>query len=217
MADEVFCDWTVKLIRQMFGSGKTWLKKLSSTDWRSVYNSGKPPVRLYGSEHKLINMLKSSEKSPVPDEFIVLNCDQLAHKENEKNKAVVLMKVVPSRGASGKEPRHVNFHVYWHSRDEADEDLVLGWRMEGPEGASTDHHFFHVQAIEGFEVEGATSKSKWIPVKFPTMPLMAETQFELAMASGVAMCGVSELGLMLRHDQRLNNHAKPYLKKMGKP
>lgn len=217
MSKADFCQWTVKLVNHMFNSGKTWRKSLTSTDWRSVYNSGKPPVRLYSSEHRLINVLRSSESAPTPDEFIVLNCDPLAHKEYEKHKAVVLMKVVPSKGATGREPRHVNFHVYWHSRNANNEDLVLGWRMEAPEGQSTDHHFFHVQSIEGFEVEGSISKSEWMPVKFPTMPLMAETQFELAMASCVSMCGVSELGMMLRHDQSLNHFAKSYLKKLGKP
>lgn len=178
----------LQLLKSMFAAGQAWLKSLKSGSWaQQCYAGGRSAITLYDNDVKLAHTIRSAKVGHAPPEFMVLPADPTA--EKDKHFPVTLMRVVPSEGADGKVARHLNFYVCSHRRNEEGRDQVLVWRIEGPEGPTTDHNFCHMQPLRKIDEFDDACFPAWMPTRFPTFAMAANSSFEAAIAACIATSG----------------------------
>jgi len=181
-------DLELRLLKAMFLAGQEWLKGLKASSWaKECYAGGRSTLPLYDNDTKLAYTIKDATSEQPPSEYLVLPPDPGAVKE--VHPTVTLMRVVPSEGATKKVPRHLNFHVCCHTRNRAGVDFVVGWRIEGPEGDGSDHNFCHVQPLQKLESFADDCFPVWMPHRFPTIPIAANSGFEATLAACLASSG----------------------------
>lgn len=180
----------LQLLKAMFTAGQNWLSAQKTDSWaRQCYMGGRSAITLYDNDIKLTHTIRAAKAGHAPAEFMVLPSDPTA--EKDKYPPVTLMRIVPSEGATGDVPRHLNFHVCSHRRDGGGRDQVLVWRIEGPEGATTDHNFCHMQPIRSIDEFDDTCFPEWMPTRFPTFPMAANSSLEITIAACIATSGKS--------------------------
>lgn len=203
----------LQLLRAMFNSGQEWLKTLKSTSWaKQCYAGGRSTLPLYDNDIKLAHTIKSADPGTAPAEFLVLPADPLALKD--KHPTVTLMRVVPSTGAKGDVPRHLNFHVCCHMRCDAGNDHVIAWRIEGPEGHGTDHNFCHMQPLRAIGEFADDCFPAWMPTRFPTFPLAANSSLEAAIAACLTSSGKTAVVRAVSADAELRPIVDAYINRL---
>jgi hypothetical protein len=207
--DELEC--VAELVKIAMEAGRKWLGSLDVEDWRSrryrdrtprrrgpghgAFNDpkiGKPPIHIEDT----VGMLRHAVLKGVPDDARRYNVIVTPDPPSEKvgQKWVCILRVVPS--VNQDQHRHVNFNVWFHGISNADfnRDLVIGWRFECSEGKDTSHNLFHAQPLRAFHrderFEGFVD---WMPETFPTIPVAAKNQVQLAMAALITLGGKEAL------------------------
>lgn len=98
------------------------------------------------------------------------------------------------------EPK-LNFHVWFHCLPGAsvDDHLMIGWRLEAPEGKGTSHDYYHAQPLRRFGVaERAYGMHERFSERFPTIPLPASSAVELCLNAVLIACGKDALREFIR-------------------
>lgn len=203
----------LQLLRLMFNAGQDWLKSLKASSWaKQCYVGGRSALPLYDNEIKLAHTVRDAKAEDPPAEFLVLPADPGSAKE--KHPTVTLMRVLPSTGATGDVPRHLNFHVCCHMRNDAGNDHVIAWRIEGPEGLGTDHNFCHMQPLRKIGEFTDGCFPAWMPTRFPTFPMAANSSLEAAIAACLTSSGKSALVRAVSADVALRSVVETYLKRI---
>jgi hypothetical protein len=90
----------------------------------------------------------------------------------------------------------LNFHVWFHCMPSGNENdhLMVGWRLEAPEGGTSAHDFYHAQPLRLYgPEERAHGLHDRYPVRFPTVPLPASNAVELCLTAILIACGKEAL------------------------
>jgi hypothetical protein len=207
--------------------GKKWLHDLQVDDWRSLryrtkgprhlrgegvggfpaYKLRRPPVNLEDSEGA-IKHLVCSGKGAAATILVPPN----SHADKHGQRWICVLKIVPHENFDAH--RHINFHLWFHGVADANvgDDQVLGWRFEGSEGQETVHNLFHAQPLRGFCKGGpAEGFVPWMPDSFPTIPIAAKDQVQLALAALLTLGGKEALRRTVHSsDPALRRRARAY-------
>lgn len=95
----------------------------------------------------------------------------------------------------------MNFHVWFHclSPGTVDDHLMVGWRLEAPEGGGSAHDFFHAQPLRRYGPDDAVhGLHRRFPENFPTIPLPATNVVELCLTAVLVACGKDTLRALVR-------------------
>jgi hypothetical protein len=206
--DELKC--VTELIVMAYLNGHEWLKHLADTDWRSLRykygeqaprrlkggvvptyaNFAKPPLHLVESEMRVRNLPSKIEDAGTFN--ILIRPDPPSEKEGQK--WACILRAVPVVVA-GK-PLHMNFNIWFHgiAGPNSASDQIFGYRYEAPEPQGVTHNFYHAQPLIGFK-RGITTEGcvAWMPETFPTIPVAARNQVELALAAVLTLGGKEAL------------------------
>ncbi|HZV61787.1 MAG TPA: hypothetical protein VFF75_05175 [Methylophilaceae bacterium] len=223
--DDLLC--VAQLLEITCDKGLKWLHSLH--DWRArrykrtagrlgrnspqplTQKDGKPPIEiLMGSEKPIIKNTVTKGMGTKPCNIIV--CPDPSGIKHGKG-WVALLRVVPHDNFD--KIRNVNFYIWFHSISNAnpDKDQLMGWRFEGSEGSATSHNLYHAQPIKGFH-NGVASDGciDWIPETFPTIPIAAKNQVQLALAALLTLGGKEALRKILQDAKHpsLRTQAREY-------
>jgi hypothetical protein len=95
----------------------------------------------------------------------------------------------------------LNFHVWFHclSPGTVNDHLMVGWRLEAPEGGGSAHDFFHAQPLRRYGPDDAVyGLHNRFPDSFPTIPLPATNVVELCLTAVLVACGKDALRVLVR-------------------
>jgi hypothetical protein len=193
---------------KVFTEGQQWIKSIGVTDWRKTHYLGARARRNSGTgpsvEH-VANAVKpvldymaktATTQTGATHNYIIVKPDNSCLNEG----GIALIRPVLKCNTSN-EPR-LNFHVWFHCMPAAnpDDHLMVGWRLEGPEGHTTTHNFFHAQPLRKY---GSAEKGHGLPdrypERFPTIPLPATDIVELCLTAILVACGKDAIGNLVRH------------------
>lgn len=215
------------ILLKIFDDGMKWLKEIPRLDpRREQYLSTRPrggntAPSVEGVVKGSVNTVSSYIKKTADGTTDLTHQYLIVRPDNPclDDKVVALIRPV-LRTNKDNEPC-LNFHVWFHYLADGQppmaEHLILGWRLEGPEGSSTTHNYFHAQPLKKFGTDGAThGVPKRQSEKFPTIPLPASNIVELCLTAVLMASGKEAIRSFVRSspDRALRESASKYWTKV---
>lgn len=196
------------ILERLFTDGRQWVSGISTTDWRRVqYVSGSrsarrsewtgPSVEHLASDLRpLLGYMgkNATSETALTHFYMVVRADKKCLDGN----CIAFLRPVLKKNFDD-EPQ-LNFHIWFNCLNPgtADDHLMIGWRLEGPEGKRTPHDFFHAQPLRKFGSEETThGLHERFPESFPTIPLPASNVVELCLTAVLVACGKEALRLFV--------------------
>lgn len=190
------------IVEKLFSDGQRWVKGIDRADWRRQRYVGDRARRAVGSGPSVANVVDwippvlgylekeaSGETASLHNYLIVKPDSQCLD-----DKGIALLRPVLKRDKDDRP--QINFHIWFHvlSPQGSDDHLMLGWRLESPEGDATTHDFFHAQPLRKYGVEEAVhGLHARHPERFPSIPLPASNCVELCLTAVLVACGKEAL------------------------
>ncbi len=187
------------ILGKVFEEGQLWIKSTSQADWRRQRYISARGRRAAISGPSVGNIVDVAQAI-----FGYIGKD--ASNETERSYHYLIVKPEPTclaeDGVALLRPvlkldlnnnPQLNFHVWFHgfSTPPDDNHLMMGWRLEVPEGGDSTHNFFHAQPLRKFGAEesvhglGHPKHSE----RFPSIPLPASNCVELCLTAILIACG----------------------------
>lgn len=195
------------ILEKLFNEGQHWIKGIATTDWRRARYVGARARRSTGLGPSVTQVVEeiqpvsgylstgASNVTGAVHSYVIVKGDSGCLNEN----GIALLRPVLKSNFSD-EPT-LNFHVWFHSMPSgnANDHLMVGWRLECPEGGTSTHDFFHAQPLRRY---GPEEKGYGLPDRFsesfPTIPLPASNVVELCLTAVLVACGKEALRLFVR-------------------
>lgn len=190
------------ILGKLFNDGQQWVKGIGTTDWRRVRYHGTRSRRSAGTGPSVTHIVENinpvlgylsmgaSIETARAHNYVIVKADNGCLKEN----GIALLRPV-LKSNFDNEPT-LNFHVWFHCMPSANanDHLMVGWRLEGPEGSTSAHDYFHAQPLRlyGPEEKGHGLPERF-PEGFPTLPLPASNVVELCLTTVLVACGKEAL------------------------
>lgn len=195
------------ILDKLFKEGQQWVKGIGMTDWRRVRYIGVRARRAATGGPSVTHIVEdiqpvlgylskgASNETGMVHSYVIVKADNGCLNEN----GIALLRPVLKCNLSN-EPT-LNFHVWFHCMPSgnANDHLMIGWRLEAPEGGGSAHDFFHAQPLRtyGPEEKGHGLHDRF-PVRFPTIPLPASNVVELCLTAVLVACGKETLRTFVR-------------------
>ncbi len=197
------------ILDKVFKEGRQWVKGISTTDWRRTRYCGdaRSARRAGDTGPSVSNVIAELEPllgylgKPVSVEtslmhnYFVVKADSQCLGSN----GIALLRPVLKNNFDNQP--QLNFHVWFHclSPGTNDDHLMLGWRLESPEGGGSTHDFFHAQPLRKYGIEESVhGLHARFPEGFPTIPLPASNVVELCLTAVLVACGKDALRGLVR-------------------
>jgi hypothetical protein len=195
------------ILGRLFEEGNHWVRSIDLQDWRRSRYIAARARRSTGSGPSILQVVDniepvlgylSKEASNLTGgmhSYVIVKGDSGCLAEN----GIALVRPVLKTNCSGE--LTLNFHVWFHCMPSgrADDHLVMGWRLEHPEGSNTSHDFFHAQPMRKFGLdESVHGMHNRFPESFPTIPLPAANVVELCLTAVLVACGKEALRTFVR-------------------
>lgn len=190
------------ILGKLFKDGQQWVKGIGMSDWRRVRYVGTRASRSVGTGPSVKFVVEdilpvftylskvASNATGGMHSYLIVKADNGCLTEN----GIALLRPVLKSNFSN-EPT-LNFHVWFHCLPSGlpNDHLMVGWRLEGPEGGNSAHDFFHAQPLRAYgpEEQGHGLHERF-PVRFPTLPLPASNVVELCLTAVLVACGKEAL------------------------
>jgi hypothetical protein len=197
------------ILDRLFKDGQRWIKGIGVTDWRRLRYAEVRARRSSNTGPSITHVIRQVQPvlcyvaKPASEEtgsfhgYVIVKGDNSCLKES----GIALIRPVLKLNFD-HEPT-LNFHVWFHCMPSGNDDdhLMVGWRLEGPEGGgdSSPHDFFHAQPLRSFgpEDKGHGLHDRF-PIRFPTIPLPASNVVELCLTAVLVACGKETLRTFIR-------------------
>lgn len=184
------------ILDKLFTDGQQWVKSVGNSDWRRTRYVGVRARRSVGTGPSVSNVVddiqpvlgylakEASDKTGMVHSYMIVKAENGCLKED----GIALFRPVLKSNLSN-EPQ-LNFHIWFHCMPAAslDDHMMVGWRLEAPEGGTSIHNFFHAQPLRDFEGKGHGVHPRF-PERFPTIPLPASNVVELCLTAVLVACG----------------------------
>jgi hypothetical protein len=213
---------------RVFNDGRQWVKGIGQTDWRRLryFSDPRTARRSAGGSAPSVTHV-AAELAPVlgylgkdasaetasTHSYIVVRADSKCLDGN----GIALLRPVLKTNFDN-DPQ-LNFHIWFHclSPGTVDDHLMLGWRLEAPEGGGSNHDFYHAQPLRRYGPEETRhGLHERFPESFPTIPLPASTVVELCLTAVLVACGKDALRSLVRNsgDPAVRAAAKAFWTKL---
>jgi hypothetical protein len=197
------------ILERLFREGRQWVRGIGTTDWRRTqYVANSRAARdAVGTVPSVANVVvdiqvllaylgeSASNESALTHNYIVVKADSKCLDSN----GIALLRPVLKTNFDN-EPQ-LNFHVWFHclSPGTVADHLMVGWRLEAPEGGGSAHDFFHAQPLRRYGPDAAVhGLHSRFPESFPTIPLPATNLVELCLTAVLVACGKDALRALVR-------------------
>jgi len=199
------------ILERSFNDGRQWVRGISLSDWRRLRYVGDPrAARRAGGgaapsvEHvaaefpPILGYLgkDANAETASTHSYIVVRADS---KCLDGNGIALLRPVLKTNFDNHPQ---LNFHVWFHclSPGTVDDHLMVGWRLEAPEGGGSTHDFYHAQPLRRYgPQETLHGLHERFPESFPTIPLPASNVVELCLTAILVACGKDALRALVRN------------------
>jgi hypothetical protein len=212
------------ILEKLFSDGQQWVKGIGTTDWRRVRYHGTRSRRSAGTGPSVTHIVENinpvlgylskgaSSETAMTHSYVIVKADNGCLNEN----GIALLRPL-LKSNFNNEPT-LNFHVWFHCMPSANanDHLMVGWRLEGPEGGTSAHDFFHAQPLRAYgpEEKGHGLPERF-PVRFPTLPLPASNVVELCLTAVLVACGKEALRAFVGSgNSEVRTAAKAFWKKV---
>jgi hypothetical protein len=196
------------ILEKLFKEGQQWIKGIGATDWRRTRYISARARRSGGGGPSVTNVVEdiqpvlgylakeASNETGMVHSYVILKAESGCLIEN----GIALLRPVLKNNFSNRPT--LNFHIWFHCMPSANanDHLMIGWRLEGPEGGASSHDFFHAQPLRkyGPEEKGHGMHDRF-PERFPTIPLPASNVVELCLTAVLVACGKETLRAFVRN------------------
>ncbi len=198
------------ILDRLFKEGRQWVKGIGTSDWRRARYLGdaRAARRAAGAAPSVVNVVAdvqallgylgkdATSETASMHNYIVVKADSQCLDGN----GIALLRPVLKTNFDNQP--QLNFHVWFHclSPGTVDDHLMVGWRLEAPEGGGSTHDFFHAQPLRRYgpdaTVHGLHAR---FPEGFPTIPLPATNVVELCLTAVLVACGKDALRALVRN------------------
>ena len=199
------------ILERSFTDGRQWVKGISISDWRRsrYFSETRSARRTAGSTAPSVAHV-AAELQPVlgylgkdattetasTHSYILVRADSKCLDGN----GIALLRPVLKTNFDNQP--QLNFHVWFHclSPGTVDDHLMVGWRLEAPEGGGSTHDFYHAQPLRKYGPEETQhGLHERFPDSFPTIPLPASNVVELCLTAVLVACGKDALRALVRN------------------
>jgi hypothetical protein len=198
------------ILERSFIEGRHWVKGISTTDWRRrrYFGDSRAARRAVGGAAPTVTHVaaefppmagylgkNASAETAMAHSYILVKADS---KCLEGNGIALLRPVLKTN--FDNQPQ-LNFHVWFHccSPGTDNDHLMVGWRLESPEGGGSTHDFYHAQPLRRYGPEETLhGLHERFPESFPTIPLPASNVVELCLTAVLVACGKDALRTLVR-------------------
>lgn len=190
------------IVDRLFTDGQKWVKGIGTSDWRRkryVETRGRRPDGKAPSITHVVNEIESvlgylakdaTSQTAALHSYLIVKPDSQCLEDH----GIALLRPVLKNNLSNQP--QLNFHVWFHrlTPGTTDDHLMIGWRLEAPEGDATTHNFFHAQPLRKYGLdESVHGLHGYHSERFPTIPLPASNLVELCLTAVLVACGKEAL------------------------
>jgi hypothetical protein len=200
------------ILDKLHRDGQRWIKGVSSDDWRRTryissrarrprggdVQSGPSVSNIIEESGIILNYVSQAASNFTAEShnYFIIKPDNGCLTEN----GLALLRPVLKKNFDD-EPQ-LNFHIWFHCMPNANpnDHLMVGWRLESPEGSNSTHDFYHAQPLRRFGIEASSfGMPDRFSERFPTIPLPASNLVELCLNAVLVACGKDALRTFIRN------------------